>query len=182
MRIDRQKHPHGWTGSGSAVFLSLGTSAVPKPRRRASRRPRPAPEGTPSWTPIPLALAFTLRAAFPIMERIPVQFAQHPSDCVPGSSPCVNTAGLGGGLNTLNTRGTSCPLSRCSGSPVPNSRRSPLCFRPRRASSCLANKNACIRDAWTSALGRCRSGHGQGAPSDVLTKSHPSARASFMLP
>ena len=47
-------------------FLPLGTCAVPKPRRRALRRPRPAPEGKPSWTPIPLALAYTLRAAFPL--------------------------------------------------------------------------------------------------------------------
>ena len=111
-----------------------------------------------------------------------IQFAQYPLGSVPGSSPCVSTACLGGGLNTLNTRDTSCPLSRCSGSQAPSSRRSPLCFRPRRATSCLANKNACIRDAWTSAFGRFRSGHGQGEPSDVLTKSHPSARASFMLP
>src|SRR5208282_5750653 len=86
-----------------------------------------------------------------------IQFAQHPSDCVPGSSPCVNTAGLGGGLNTLNTRDSSCSTSRSSESQVRDSRRSSLCFRPRRASSCLANRNACIRDAWTSAVGRCRS-------------------------
>ncbi len=114
-----------------------------------------------------------------------IQFAQGPSDAsgsVPGNSPCVKTSGLGGGLNTLNTRGTSGSCSRCSPSQAPKPIRTPPRFRLRRASSCLANRNACIRDAWTSALGRCRSGHGQAEPSDVLTKSHPSARASFMLP
>ncbi len=43
-------------------FLSLGTCAVPKPRRWASRQPRPAPEVKTSWTLFQLALAFTLRA------------------------------------------------------------------------------------------------------------------------
>jgi hypothetical protein len=38
------------SGNGSAVFLPLGTHAVPKPRRRASRRPGPAPKGNQAWT------------------------------------------------------------------------------------------------------------------------------------
>jgi len=61
-RIDHRKHPRGWTGSASAVFLSLGTCAVPKPRRWASRQPRPAREVKTSRTPVPLALAFARRA------------------------------------------------------------------------------------------------------------------------
>src|SRR5208283_5095062 len=76
--LTARRNSRGWTGSGSAVFLSLGTCAVPKPRRWASRQPRPAPEGKPSWTPIPLALAFTLRALSGGPERISVlnrQFA-----------------------------------------------------------------------------------------------------------
>jgi hypothetical protein len=47
-----------------------------------------------------------------------IQFAQHPSDWVPGSSPCVSTAGLGGGRHTLNTRGSSWPTApsrQCAG-------------------------------------------------------------------
>ena len=57
----RRNHAAG-LAAVQPIFLPLGTCAVPKPRRRASRRPRPAPEGKPSWTPIPLALTSTLRA------------------------------------------------------------------------------------------------------------------------
>ena len=39
----------------------------------ASRQPRPAPKGKPWRTPFPLALAFALRAAFPILGRIRVK-------------------------------------------------------------------------------------------------------------
>ena len=187
-------------------------SACPRPSKSECHAPRsravsplPRHQGAPANSspprlPAPFALdpqsyfdflyspaALTHRDAALVLMLIfsHFQFAQGPSDAsgsVPGNSPCVKTSGLGGGLNTLNTRGTSGSCSRCSPSQAPKPIRTPPRFRLRRASSCLANKNACILDAWTSALGRCRSGHGQAEPSDVLTKSHPSARASFMLP
>jgi len=55
--------------NSSAAFAWLGTCAVPKPRRPASRQPRPAPKGRPSGLFIPLALASTLRALSDTAER-----------------------------------------------------------------------------------------------------------------
>jgi len=45
-------------------FLPLGTVAVPKPRRWASRQPKPAPKVFGLWTPGSLALAMTLSRPF----------------------------------------------------------------------------------------------------------------------
>ena len=65
-------HSHGWTGNGSAAFLLLGTRAVPKPRRWASRQPRPAPKGKPSGLCFRSRWPFHSAPPFQPLERIPV--------------------------------------------------------------------------------------------------------------
>jgi len=62
--IDRPETFPRLDRKGSAAFAWLGTYAVPKPRRWASRQPKPRQRANALMDSIPLALAFTLRALF----------------------------------------------------------------------------------------------------------------------